>query len=212
MMHIEVAEHPLLELGVLHATFPARLGEIESPPWLRELLALDAEAPLERDEECRVQVRKLLRHGGYKPTGRGKPASEYLVRAAGEGELDSINASVDICNAVSLHSGLPISVVDTGLATAPLSVAIAGENTSYVFNASGQEIRLDGLLCLSDGEGLCANGVKDSQRTKTNDASREALSLIWGTSALPGRTAAALEWYAGLLVKAGITDVEFEVR
>ncbi len=31
-------------------------------------------------------MRKLLRHGGYKPTGRGKPASEYLVRAAGEGE------------------------------------------------------------------------------------------------------------------------------
>ena len=30
-------------------------------------------------------MRELLRYGGYKPTGRGKPASEYLVRAAGEG-------------------------------------------------------------------------------------------------------------------------------
>ena len=46
------------------------------------LFALEADAPLQRVEQVRQDVRDLLRHGGYKPTGRGKPASEYLVRAA----------------------------------------------------------------------------------------------------------------------------------
>ena len=31
---------------------------------------MNAPAPLERDEETRQAVRDLLRHGGYKPTGK----------------------------------------------------------------------------------------------------------------------------------------------
>jgi len=212
MLELTVDEHPLLELGVLEAVYPAPLSELPSPAWLQELLALDAAAPLERSEPCRTDVRKLLRHGGYKPTGRGKPASEYLVRAAGEGVLSSINLAVDVCNVVSLHSGLPISVVDLDLAVPPLSVAIAEEESSYAFNASGQEIRVDGLLCLFDAEGPCGNGVKDSQRTKTGDATRRTLTLIWGTRAHPGRTKAAGEWYAELLRRGGVAAVEFELR
>ena len=212
MLELTVDEHPLLELGILETAYPAPLSELPSPAWLRELLTLEADAPLERSEESRADVRKLLRLGGYKPTGRGKPASEYLVRAAGEGELSSINLAVDVCNAVSLHSGLPISVVDLDLAAPPLSVRIAGERTSYVFNSSGQEIRVDGLLSLFDAEGPCGSGVKDSQRTKTNDATRRTLTLIWGTKACPGRTLAAGEWYAELLRRGGIAEVEFALH
>src|SRR6185295_8224828 len=122
------------------------------------------------DDAVRGAVRDLLRHGGYKPTGRGKPASEYLVRAAGEGTLGSINAAVDACNAVSLASGLPISLIDLDLATPPLRIAVASHGAAYVFNASGQEMALDGLLCVHDAAGPCANAVKDSQRTKTHAA------------------------------------------
>ena len=85
---------------------------MSTPPSIIATLRSDAAAPLERNEETRAAVRDMLRHGGYKPTGRGKPASEYLVRAASEGALGSINAAVDVCNGVSLHSGFPISVVD----------------------------------------------------------------------------------------------------
>jgi len=212
MLDLAVEDHPLLELGVLEVCYPAPLSELPSPPWLRELLTLEASAPLERSEECRSDVRKLLRHGGYKPTGRGKPASEYLVRAAGEGELSSINLAVDVCNAVSLHSALPISVVDLDLLVPPLSVSLAGERTSYVFNASGQEIRVDGLLCLFDAKGPCGNGVKDSQRMKTSDATRRTITLIWGTRSQPGRTLAACEWYAELLRRSGVAEVELELR
>ena len=200
---VHVHDHPLLAAGLLVTELPAPLGELSSPEWLLAFHAADADAPLARDEELRGDVRKLLRHGGYKPSGRGKPSSEYLVRAATEGELGSINLCVDACNAVSLHSGLPISVVDLDLAVAPYELRCAEADTSYVFNASGQEIRLDGLLNLFDAEGPCANAVKDSQRTKTHAGTRRTLSILWGTSARPERTRAALQWYAELLERAG---------
>src|SRR6266550_2411654 len=109
-MALTVDAHPLLRVAAFTTTFPAPLGELGTPPAVVGLLAADAPAPLHRDETLRGAVRDMLRHGGYKPTGRGKPASEYLVRAASDGALSPINAAVDACNAVSLHSGLPISV------------------------------------------------------------------------------------------------------
>jgi DNA/RNA-binding domain of Phe-tRNA-synthetase-like protein len=200
--------HPLLDLRAFTTTFPLPLGETPSPPELRALLALDAEAPLRSDDNTREVVRALLRQGGFKPTGRSKPASEYLLKAVREGSLSSINVAVDACNVVSLHSGLPISVVDLDRAREPLRVGLAPARSSYVFNASGQTIDLGGLLCLFDAEGPCANAVKDAQRTKTTDQTRRTLSLIWGTTALPGRAAQAEAWYRDLLRQHGATTAE----
>jgi len=207
-MTLRIDPHPELEVYAFTTELPAPLGGLESPAWLTAGLALDAPAPLERSEDVRAVVRDLLRHGGYKPTGRGKPASEYLVRAAGEGVLTSINPAVDACNVVSLHSGLPISVVDLDRARAPLSVAIAAAETSYVFNTAGQEIRLDGLLCLHDADGPCANAVKDSQRTKTDERTTRTLTVIWGSTRLPGRAARAGAWYREILERLGATTQE----
>lgn len=184
-------------------TFPRPLGEIPSPPWLVGLLALDAPAPLARDEALRAAVRDMLRQGGYKPTGRGKPASEYLARAAGEGQLGSINLAVDACNAVSLHSGLPISVVDLDRARPPLRIAVAAAGARYVFNVTGQEIDVEGLPCLFDAEGPCANAVKDAQRTKTSAATVRTLSVVWGCAGHEARLESAVAWYRELLARAG---------
>ncbi len=183
--------------------YPQPLSELASPESLRALLTLDADAPLAREEAVRTAVRDLLRHGGYKPTGRGKPASEYLVRAAGEGKLASINAAVDACNAVSLASGLPISVVDLGKAREPFRVGIAEKGTRYVFNASGQEIDVSGLLCLFDAEGPCANAVKDCQRTKTDGETGGTLSVVWGCVGFEERLEEAVRWYRELVEGVG---------
>jgi DNA/RNA-binding domain of Phe-tRNA-synthetase-like protein len=202
---LAVDPHPLLDLAAFVTIFPAPLGDL-APGAAEELGALlrpGAAAPMKADDALRAAVRDLLRHGGYKPTGRGKPASEYLVRAAAEGALSSINAAVDACNAVSLHSGLPISVVDLDRARAPFRVGIAPAGTRYVFNASGQEIDASGLLCLFDADGASANGVKDAQRTKTHAGTTRTLSIVWGTLALPGRAAEAAGWYRELLARAG---------
>lgn len=204
---ISVDAHPLVELSCFVTTFPRALGEIGSVPWLLELLKLDAPAPLRSDDEVRGAVRELLRHGGYKPTGRGKPASEYLLRAVGEGTLGSINAVVDACNVASLHSGLPISVVDLSLAKEPFRVGVAAEGTSYIFNRGGQTIDVGGLLCLFDADGPCANAVKDAQRTKTTPETTRTLSVVWGTNALPGRAAKAAAWYRELLERVGAQTV-----
>src|SRR6188768_3883643 len=101
---LTIAPHPLLDLRAFTTTFPLPLAETSSPPELLTLFRPDAPAPLASDDAVRESVRALLRHGGYKPTGRGKPASEYLVRAAAEGKLAAINPAVDACNVASLHS------------------------------------------------------------------------------------------------------------
>jgi DNA/RNA-binding domain of Phe-tRNA-synthetase-like protein len=197
--------HPLLDLRAFITQFPRPLGEMPTTPEITSLFNLAAAAPLKSDELVRQAVRQLLREGGFKPTGRSKPASEYLVKAVEEGRMASINLAVDVCNAVSLHSGLPVSVVDLDLTAAPLRVGLAAMGSSYVFNATGQSIDLGGLLCLFDASGPCANSVKDAQRTKTSPATRQTLTLIWGTTALPGRAAAAEAWYRQLLHQAGAT-------
>jgi DNA/RNA-binding domain of Phe-tRNA-synthetase-like protein len=200
---LDVPAHPLLDARAFTTTFPRPVGELGAVASIVRLLRLDAPAPLRSDETVQRAVRDLLRHGGYKPTGRGKPASEYLLRAVGEGALGAINAAVDACNAVSLHSGLPISVIDLERGKAPFHVGLAPAGASYVFNASGQTIDLGGLLCLFDAEGPCANGVKDAQRTKTHAGTTRTLSIVWGTKALGDRTERACAWYRALLEDVG---------
>jgi DNA/RNA-binding domain of Phe-tRNA-synthetase-like protein len=226
-MMLTIDPHPLLDLRAFVTRFPQALSGLPTPAELAALLSADAAAPLKTDDTVREVVRQLLRHGGFRPTGRSKPAAEYLSRAAAEGRLGSINLAVDVANIVSLHSGLPISVVDLSLLhssrgvgfppaddarevgrlevypTPPLRVSIAGPDDRYVFNTAGQVIDLEGLLCLFDAEGPCANAVKDAQRTKTSPATRETLSLIWGTLALPGRASETEAWYRSLLEQHG---------
>lgn len=202
---LTIDPHPLLEAAAFFTTFPNPLGAMPPKEELRALLVLDADVPFRSDDSVRAAVRDLLRHGGYKPTGRGKPASEYLIRAVSDGSLGSINAAVDACNVVSLHTGLPISVIDRDRAEPPFRIGVAPAGARYIFNASGQEIDLEGLLCLFDAAGPCANAVKDAQRTKTHEGTVRTLSVVWGTSALKGRAAAAAAWYRELLERAGAT-------
>lgn len=202
---LTVASHPLLDLRAFVMTFPRPLGEMPSPPELLALLGPDATAPLQSDDAVREAVRRLLRHGGFKPTGRSKPASEYLLKAVRESLLSPINLAVDVCNLVSYHSGLPISVVDLDRAREPLRVDVAPAGSSYVFNTGGQTIDLGGLLCLFDADGPCANAVKDAQRTKTSVETRRTLSVIWGTVELAGRSTQTERWYRELLEQHGAT-------
>lgn len=199
---LTVAPYPTLALSAFTTVFPRPLRELEPAP-LASSLHLGADVPLDRTDDVKATVRDLFRHRGYKPTGRGKPASEYLVGAATANHLGPINPAVDACNVVSLHSGLPISVIDLDRATAPFRIDVPAEGSEYVFNSGGQTIRLSGLLCLFDAEGPCANAVRDSQRTKTHDGTTQTLSVIWAPDALIERRDRALAWYQELLANVG---------
>ncbi|MBA3391500.1 MAG: hypothetical protein H0T89_02595 [Deltaproteobacteria bacterium] len=195
---IRVVPHQLLEPGAFVARLPRPLAEIATPDAIPALARPGASAPLAPSDEVKQAVRDLLRAGGFKPSGRSKPASEYLIGAVTEGRFPQINALVDTCNVVSLHAGLPISLVDLDRVTGELAIQIAPAGTSYVFNPSGQLIDASGLLCLCDGEGPTGTPVKDAQRTKTHDGTRAILAIVWGTHALPGRTAMTTRWYREL--------------
>jgi DNA/RNA-binding domain of Phe-tRNA-synthetase-like protein len=198
---ISVTPHPLLEVACFLAEWDHPLGRLPSPESL--VRSLDAAADHERDDAGKSAVRTMLRQHGYRPAGRGKPASEFLVAASEKGILSSINLAVDACNAASLWGGLPISVVDTALASPPWRIEVAAEGSSYVFNRSGQEISLTGLLCLEDSEGPCANAIKDSQRTKTHEGTRAVLAVVWGTTSLPGHAARVAARFEELLGPSG---------
>jgi DNA/RNA-binding domain of Phe-tRNA-synthetase-like protein len=193
---LTVDPHPLLDLRAFLSTWPAPLGELSAPGWLRELASVEADQPFPPfDDALKKTVRDLLRHGGFKPAGRSKPCNEYIRGVTARGDFPFINAAVDATNLAALHGCIPVSTVDLDLLEAPLRVGIAPEGASYVFNASGQEIDLRGLICLFDAAGPCANPVKDSMRAKTTEASQRTITVIWGSQGLPGRSEALLRWH-----------------
>jgi len=195
--------HPNLYCPAFVCRFDESIEQIDTPSQIQLALAKDYQTSFLRSDELRQDVRNLIRHNGYKPTGRGKPASEYLIKMGTEHGLRSINLPVDICNVVSFHSGLPISVIDLDKATAPFEIKCAAPETTYVFNPSGQEIKASGLLSLHDQDGPCANAVKDAQRTKTSASTQNTLTVIWGLESRSAHTDSALEWYLELLSFAG---------
>jgi DNA/RNA-binding domain of Phe-tRNA-synthetase-like protein len=137
----------------------------------------------------KAAVRGMLRFGKYKPTGRGKPSSEYLLAAALNGEFPLVNGPVDVNNAISLECGYPASIFDLDLCRSELLLrrGIAGE--SYIFNFSGQSIDLEDLLsvCRKDGDAWlpCGNPVKDSMATKTKESTRNVAAVIYAPQADP---------------------------
>ena len=201
-LEIACVEHPLFYPHCFQCAFPSPLSELACPDWLLQLLNKEGEVPLDTDQVIRDKVRGLLRWGGFKPSGRSKPASEFLEKAGAQGSLGSINLAVDLGNAVSLWSGLPISVVDLDSCRLPLRVEVIREKLGYVFNPSGQELDVEGLLCLCDADGPCASPVKDSQRTKTSNQTTHTLCLIWGEKSLSSQVDAAHQWYRTLCQRA----------
>jgi len=171
--------HPEEPVPALDAALAARLASLSGG------LSVEQDA-------FRAAVRDVFRNGRYKPTGRGKPASEYLLRAASEDRFPRINTLVDICNYLSAASLLPISIWDLDRAAEhagwPESLTfgfrLGSEGEHYVFNATGQDIALDdlivGTVAADDGSSRpIVNAVKDSQVTKTTAATRRVAAAIY---------------------------------
>ena len=185
-LHHEVPRDDLL-LGVIKAA-PVDCGP--APPALSAALDDLVASVVEHGENpARVRRTKLcrdiLRNGRYKPTGRGKPASEYLLRAAGEGNFPRVNGPVDANNLVSLKHTAPISLWDLERAGSnDFEFRLGGAGDTYVFNPSGQEMKLDDLVTgyarNADGGLLpIVNPVKDSLKTKTTESSRFIAGCVY---------------------------------
>lgn len=157
--------------------------------------SLDAFRARPEDESTRQAVRDLLRFGKYKPTGRGKPSSEYLAAQAREGTFPRVSVLVDANNLASLESGLPMSILDLDRANTSEFLARRGrEGESYVFNSTGQTIELRDLLLVATfpDDAACVNPVKDAMRTKVHEETRRVLVVVYAPKVLQARAEGAL--------------------
>lgn len=154
--------------------------------------------------ERKAAVRDMLRHGAYKPAGRAKPSSEYLLAAALEGSFPFVNGPVDANNAASLAYGYPASIFDFGKSGGKLLVKRGTAGDSYVFNPSGQEIDLEDLLCVwkkEDGEWRpIGNPVKDAMATKVFEGCPSIVALVYAPAGPEGADLeACAEYFASIL-------------
>lgn len=192
------------------------LGLPSCPPtqnpqaWLLEILArARAEGEAHLPAARKAAVRDILRHGAYKPAGRSKPSSEYLLSSALEGEaplggFPLVNGPVDVNNALSLDSMWPASIFDLAFTGHELQLSRGRTGESYVFNHSGQEIDLQDLLVVrrrrEGGWEACGNPVKDAMATKVFEACRDVVAVVYAPAS-EGRPAleSLLARFAGLL-------------
>jgi len=174
-VHIAVITAEGVEPGKDHPLLEERLAE-----WLERRVK-----PLTKEEDdFRKACRDMMRNGSYKPTGRGKPASEYLLRTANEGSFPRINTLVDINNYISLKYLVPISLWDIDKVEADSWLFRLGKpDESFVFNPTGQTLALKDLItgfAVYDGmETPIVTPVKDCQQTKTDEQTRNMIAAIY---------------------------------
>lgn len=215
-------KHPnkLAKIGIITATH-CNSDAYNSMLELRlsDLIEKRKTQELTQDEEhIRSEARNMLRYQKYKPTGRSKPASEYLVRTVQEGQFPRINLPVDINNYISLKYLLPISLWDLEKAGVSLVQFRPGfEGEEYVFNSAGQIISVTDLL---SGFGIMENGetfpmvnpVKDSLKTKTDASTQQIGVAIYYPSALKDSILAeAMQEFRELLESSGAVIHDFLV-
>jgi DNA/RNA-binding domain of Phe-tRNA-synthetase-like protein len=211
-------QHPanLVKIGFIYATQVRPTEPLELlETHLAETLAKRSHAELEPTEDAlRMAARDMLRFQSYKPTGRAKPASEYLIRTAQEDNFPRINTLVDINNYISMKYILPISLWDVNKAGSEEFVFRPGfDGEEYVFNPTGQTISVTDLMTgfrVMDGrEEPIVNPVKDSMLTKTDaSTSRIGVAIYFPANSDESILNQALTEFAELLEANGGTVVE----
>jgi len=188
MMRLDVRLNDEIFLAGIVVAHGVRVRE--APPQLAarldELMARGSGEELP-SPQAKEAIRAMLRRGGFKPSGRNKPASEYLAQAARERRFPRINNLVDINNLLSLESGLPISLLDLEAVREHAELRYGRQGESYVFNPAGQEIDLEGLVCVcrveDDRSVPVGNPIKDSMAGKLKEATRGVIGVIYASRA-----------------------------
>ena len=129
-------------------------------------------------------IRSLLKTFGFHPSGRSRPASEYLFKdLTNRGIFNYINNIVDINNHISLKYKLPISVFDLDKSGFDLCLRVGGETEEYVFNKEGQILTLKKLLLVAKtGAEAIGTPVKDSQATKVFEPTKKIAFFVYSSS------------------------------
>lgn len=163
-------------------------------------------------------IRRMLKAYGFHPSGRNRPASEFLVKdLLARGAFNPISNVVDINNHLSLLSHLPISILDREKSGERLSMRVGVEPEQYVFNREGQTLTLRDLLLIARDEGKrepMGSPVKDSQATKVFEDTSQVVGIVYSSYPLvPTEALAELLQRFGQLLKSetAATRVEWQI-
>lgn len=134
-------------------------------------------------EERRQAVRAMLRTSGYKPSGRNKPAQEYLVQRCMEGaSFPRILPAVDILNWMSIRHGIPISMLKQEAFPEGVTIRVGREGESYPFNAGGQVLELEHLILVCGGKNAdepMGSPIKDSMAGKIGPGNENLACFLY---------------------------------
>ena len=85
-----------------------------------------------------------------------------------------------------------MSLLDLDAVGPHAEIRLGREGESYVFNSTGQEIKLTGLLCVcragDSGGTPLGNPVKDSMAGKIKDTTAAVLGIIYGSAQVMNRS------------------------
>ena len=199
---ITLQPHPSFYPKAFRCRFPKNIGEFTDTELLpvRHYFQDNVGAPIPK-VDTKQKIRDMLRHGGFGPSGRNKPAHEYLSvplkRDGFPNKRDQCRCRCVQCD--FLHSGPPISVVDFDRLKPPLTLELCPKDCAYPFNPSGQIFEGRRTIGVVGSTRTFCNPCQDSQRSKTSDKSRNTLTIVWGHKDLKSHTEAALEWHQSLL-------------
>lgn len=142
-------------------------------------------------DQIQKGIRSLLKAYGFHPSGRNRPASEFMVKdVQNRGRFNSINNVVDVNNHLSLITHLPISIFDLDKTGDHLGIRVGSEGENYKFNAEGQELSLKNLLVVTKENGTSApvgSPVKDSQATKIGEQTRRLFGVVYTSNSIVSR-------------------------
>jgi DNA/RNA-binding domain of Phe-tRNA-synthetase-like protein len=108
---------------------------------------------------------------GLKPTQYRCAAESLLRRFRREGALPSINPLVDLCNAVSLASAIPVAAFDVAHVSSPLMVREATGTERYRSFSGETEHPYPGEVIFAD-----ASGEAHARRWSHRQSARSAVS------------------------------------
>jgi DNA/RNA-binding domain of Phe-tRNA-synthetase-like protein len=140
--------------------------------------------------DIQAKVRNMMKIGGYSPSGRNRPASEFLLRELAQtGSFKYINNIVDINNYLSMKTMLPMSIFDTGRMNGAVVIRIGDPGEGYVFNNEGQVVDVKRLIvCCEEQPDYTSipigSPVKDSMQTKIFQPCEQLLAVIYSTPAV----------------------------
>jgi DNA/RNA-binding domain of Phe-tRNA-synthetase-like protein len=174
------------QVGRFHAIARERLAGVASESELPEVNAW----------------RRVFSRMGLKPTQYRCASESLLRRFRKEGALPRIHPLVDLCNAASIASGIPVAALDVAQVAWPLQVRPARGDERYVGLAGEQEHPEPGEVSFVDAQGHAHARRWTHRQSGVSAVRRETSSALIVMEAVHPAAREDVDRLAGALARA----------